>query len=170
LTKPAQSKRNRTKTPRSKVTKVLWIACPVILVCVVVWLIVAYGTSSAPPSNPGNSSGPADRVEVVYFHRTRRCYACQYAEEATRSAVETHFSDELDSGRLTFQSVDVQDAKNAAIIGKYSAYSSSLFVNTIKDGSDHIEHVTAIWYLVGNDEAFVSTVKNTIEKSLYGEQ
>jgi hypothetical protein len=133
-------------------------------------LIVAYGTSSAPTPDSDGPSGAADSVEVVYFHRTRRCYACQYAEDVTRSALETHFGDELGSGRLTFQSVDVQNAENAAIIGKYGAYSSSLFVNAIRDGSDHIEHVTAIWHLIGNDEAFVSTVRNTIERSLYGQR
>jgi hypothetical protein len=44
-----------------------------------------------------------------------------------------------------------------------------LFINTIKDGSDHIEQVTDIWLAIGNDEAFVEVVKTKIEKSLKGE-
>jgi hypothetical protein len=73
------------------------------------------------------------------------------------------------SGKLTFQSVDVQDTKNAVIIEKYDAYTSSLFINTIKDGTDHIEQVTDIWLVIGDDEAFVELVKNKIEQSLNGE-
>jgi hypothetical protein len=115
------------------------------------------------------SSGPADRVDVVYFHRTQRCYTCLYAEEHTRYTLETYFADELASGRVTFQSIDVQDEANADIVNKYGAYTSSLFSNTIKDGSDHIEQVTDIWLVIGADEAFVEIVKSKVEKSLSGE-
>ena len=115
------------------------------------------------------SSGPTDRVEVVYFHRTQQCYSCRYAEEETRYTVETYFRDALVSGKLTFQSIDVQDDANADIIEKYGAYTSSLFINTIKDGTDHIEQVTDIWLVIGDDEAFVEIVKSKIEESLKGE-
>jgi len=83
--------------------------------------------------------------------------------------VETFFKDELASGKVTFQSIDVQDSKNAAIVQKYGAYGSQLFINTIKDGSDHIEQVTDIWFVIGDDEAFVEIVKDKIERSLEGE-
>jgi hypothetical protein len=115
------------------------------------------------------SPGLADRVDVVYFHRTQQCYTCKYAEEGTRYTVETYFADELANGKLTFQSLDVQDSENAAIVQKYGAYSSQLFINNVKDGTDHIEQVTDIWLVIGQDEAFVEVVKNKIEKSLNGE-
>jgi hypothetical protein len=83
--------------------------------------------------------------------------------------VETYFNAEVASGKLTFQSVDVQDSSNAPIVAKYGAYTSSLFINSIRDGSDHIEHVVDIWYVLGNDKAFVEIVKSKIEKSLNGE-
>ena len=115
------------------------------------------------------STGLADRVDVAYFHRTQQCYSCRYAEEGTRNTVETYFADELASGKLTFQSLDVQDSQNAAIVQKYGAYGSQLFINTVKDGTDHIEQVTDIWLVIGKDEAFVEVVKDRIEQSLDGE-
>jgi len=169
VTKATKNKGNKNKVTKSKVTKILWIVCPIVLVGLAVWLIVAYGTSPATPPASNNSSGPADRVEVVYFHRTQQCYSCRYAEEGTRYTLETYFKDELASGKVTFQSIDVQDSKNAAIVNKYGAYGSQLFINTIKDGSDHIEQVTDIWLVLGDDEAFVEIVKSKIEKSLKGE-
>jgi len=169
VTEATKNKRNKNKVPKSKRTKILWIVCPIVLVGLAVWLILAYGTSPATPPNSNNSSGPADRVDIVYFHRTQQCYSCRYAEEWTRYTVETYFDDELNNGRLTFQSVDVQDSKNAAVAEKYGAYTSSLFINTIKDAADHIEQVTDIWLVIGDDEAFVETVKSKIEKSLNGE-
>jgi len=84
--------------------------------------------------------------------------------------VETYFADELASGKMTFQVLNVQDEENAAIVKKYRAYTSSLFINTIRDGTDHIEDVTYILILLDNHEAFVEAVRSKIEKSLKGEE
>jgi len=169
VTKATRSKRNNNKTTKSKRARILWIVIPIVLVGLAVWLILAYGTSSAAPPPSNNSSGPADLVEVVYFHRTQQCYSCRYAEEGTNYTVKIYFADELSSGKLTFQSIDVQDSKNAAVVEKYGAYGSQLFINAVKDGTDHIEQVTDIWLVIGDDEAFVEVVKNRIERSLTGE-
>lgn len=125
------------------------------------------GHQEQPDSNI--SSSPADRVDVVYFHRTQRCRKCTYAEEATRYTLETYFKDELASGRVTFQAVDVQDEENADVVEKYDASYLSLFINTVRDGTDHIEEVTGIWRVVGDDESFVELVKSKVEQSLSGE-
>jgi len=74
----------------------------------------------------------------------------------------------MSSGKLTFKSVDVQDASNAAIIEKFGAYTSQLFINTVTGDTEHIEHVTEIWQFIGNDEAFCQLVKTKIEKALEG--
>jgi hypothetical protein len=169
VTEATKNKGNKDKVPKSRRTKILWIVIPVVVVCLSVWLILAYGASPATPPNSNNSSGSADRVDVVYFHRTQRCYSCQYAEAGTNHTLETYFADEMASGKLTFQSVDVQDEANADIIEEYGAYGSQLFINTIKDGTDHIEQITDIWLVIGDNEAFVEVVKNKIEKSLSGE-
>jgi len=128
--------------------------------------------SSAPevPSTSNTSSAPADRVEAVYFYRTPRCYACTYAEAGTHYTVETYFKDELASGKVTFEVFNVGDKENAGIVKKYGAFTSSLFINTVRDGTDHIEEVTDIWFVLGNDEAFIEVVKSKIERSLKGER
>jgi hypothetical protein len=115
------------------------------------------------------SSGLADRVDVVYFHRTQRCYSCRYMEDAARQTVETYFADELASGKVTFQVFNVEEEKNADIVEKYQSSYLSLYVNTVKDGTDHIELVTDLYPLIGKDEAFVETLKSKIEKSLTGD-
>ncbi|OGO00437.1 MAG: hypothetical protein A2Y59_06230 [Chloroflexi bacterium RBG_13_52_14] len=121
-------------------------------------------TSVAPTLQP--SPGRTDYVEVVYFHRTQRCYGCQYAGDTTEYTVETYFANELANGKLVFKMVDVQDKANASIAERYGAYGSSLFINEIVDGIDHIEPVTDIWYHLGDDEKFTQVVKDAIEKHL----
>jgi len=83
-----------------------------------------------------------------------------------RYTIETYFADELASGELVFKVLNVQDPANGAIVDKYGAYTSSLFMNKVVDGVDHIEQVTDIWLLLGNDQAFVDLVQSEIEKRL----
>ena len=133
--------------------------------------VCAACTSSVPsPTAPGPhttpklepSAGGDDYVELVYFHRTKRCYSCQYAGDMTRYVVETYFADETADGRLLFKELNVQDSSNAAMIDRYGAYGSSLFVNAVIDGEDHIRHVAAIWYHIGDDDEFVSVLRAEI--------
>lgn len=168
MTKAARNGRNKN-VPKRKVTRILWIAVPIVVVCLAIWLILAYGTSTVTPQNPDNSSGPVDRVDVVYFHRTARCYSCRWLEAGTNYTVNTYFVDELASGKLTFQVINVEDEEHADIVEKYDAYTSSLFINAVKDGADYIEQATEVYYLIGKEEEFVTALKSKIEKCLNGE-
>ena len=157
-------------------SRLIRILCPLILTCLVLLLVAGCTQSSTAPPIPeepptwDTSTGPVDRVEVVYFHRTSRCSGCIYAEEATRHTVEDYFEDELANGKLNLEVLDVEDKENAVVVDKYGAFTSSLFINTIRGGTDHIEEVEEIWYFLGDDEEFVEVVKNKIEKSLRGEE
>ncbi|MBL7209114.1 MAG: hypothetical protein ISS52_03370 [Dehalococcoidia bacterium] len=121
---------------------------------------------------PDEPLGSPDRVDVVYFHRHRRCKACLYIEDHVSYVVKTYFQDEVDSGRLTLEIVDLGDNESAAIISKYGAHSPQLFTNTIRDGVDHIRHVEEIWTqgFRGSDEDFDEIVRSAIEQSLRGEE
>ena len=120
------------------------------------------GTQNNPEITPTVQNG----VEVVYFHRSIRCSSCTYAEDTIRHTIETYFEDELASGELVFMSIDVQDEENAPIVDKYGAYTSSLFMNKVVNGVEHIEEITAIWSVIGKDQAFVDLVKKEIEERL----
>ena len=116
-------------------------------------------------------SGPADKVELVYFHRPRRCDACIYVEERVGYIVNTFFQEESTNGRLTYQIFDLGDKENAAIANKYGAIGSQLFINVKKDDTEHIRHIDRIWYwdCLDDQELFDKTVKDIIKQALYGE-
>jgi hypothetical protein len=128
-------------------------------------------TTDAVSPQSNQSVVPSDKVEVVYFHRSRRCEACTYAEKRTSYIVKTYFQDEMASGKLTFGIYDIEDNDNAALAKKFGAIGSQLFINSIKDGIDHIRYVDEIWYwgCIDNEEVFDRTVKDVIKKALYGE-
>ena len=118
-------------------------------------------TPTVQPSTPAD-----DFVELVYFHRTRRCYSCQYAGDTTEHIVESYFNEELANGKLHFKMLDVQNSANAEMINKYQAYGSSLFINVVMAGKDHIQPITDIWYHIGDDDKFTNIVKTEIETAL----
>ena len=139
------------------------------MVCVLLYLSLVSGLLcscarpvSIAPMPSGQLSGPADKVEVIYFHRPRRCVACIYVEERVGYIVNAFFKNELDSGKLTFEVYDLGNEKNATIAKKYGAVGSQLFINTIRDGIDHTRHIEEIWYwdCLDNEEVFDETVKN----------
>jgi len=121
-----------------------------------------------PPTPDAGDNTTADRVDVVYFHRANRCYSCVYAEEQTVYTLETYFSDELSNGKITFQSVNVQDESNIALIEKYGAYTSQLFISTITGDAEHMEEVIEFWQFIGNDEGFSNLIRNKITSALEG--
>jgi len=152
---------------------ILFIAIFIVAGCV----FTACSTSSP---NPDSTLEPSvdNGVEVVYFHRTNRCYSCTYAEDKVRYTLDTFYSDELADGELVFTAVNVQDDANSAIIDKYGAYAnsviidkygaytSSLYMNKVVNGVDDIENITGIWFLIGKDQEFVDYVNEEIAERL----
>jgi hypothetical protein len=134
-------------------------------------LIVAgcvFAACSTPSQNPDSTLEPSmdNGVEVVYFHRTNRCYSCTYAEDKVRYTLDTFYADELADGEMVFMAVNVQDDANSAIIDKYGAYTSSLYMNKVVNGVDDIENITGIWFLIGKDQEFVDYINEEIEERL----
>ncbi len=155
-----------------------------LLVISVIGLLCACGSPAAvptPPSEPSEPpqtttpsnepSNPSDRVDVVYFHRPQRCPTCLCFEERIRYVVSTYFQKELNSGKQTFGVYNIGDSKNADIVKKYGAVGSQLFINTVKDGTDHITDIQKIWSwgCRSNKAGFDQQVKSVIEQSLKGE-
>ena len=140
-----------------------------LLIVLLVGILCACGNRTTEiPSTSTTPGITANVVEVIYFHRTQRCNSCTYAENGTRYTLETYFKEELASDRISFKSINVEDKKNTVIVKKYGAFTSSLFINTIKDGTDHIVEVKEIWFVLGKDKAFVELIKGEIEESLEG--
>jgi len=116
-------------------------------------------SSSLPPSVD-------DGVEVVYFHRAQRCSGCIHAQDMTEYTLNTYFADELQSGEIVFTALNLQDANNSAMVQKFGAYTSSLFLNDVEGGADSIEELTDIWFVLWDEEGFVDVVKAAIEECL----
>ena len=152
-----------------------WVICAIVVIialilplCSCARLFSDYSISNAEPS--AHVVGPADKVELVYFHNERRCEACTYAEERITYLVRTYFADEIESGKLIFAIYDLGDKASATAAQRYKAIGSQLFINTIIDSSENIRYVEEIWYwgCIDNEEVFDKTIKDVLNKGLYG--
>ena len=105
----------------------------------------------------------AEKVEVINFHATQRCASCSALGEYSEATVYEFFQPELRDGLIEFKSVNVDLPENKEIAQKYQARGSSLYINAIYDGQDHIEEEVAVWRLLSNDQQFKNYLKNKIE-------
>lgn len=107
-----------------------------------------------------------DKIEVIDFHGSRRCYSCQTIEKYTKETLEEFFQPELRDGIITFQSINVEEEQNKAIVEKYQARGSSLFINPIVDGEDNIAEDIQVWRLLANERNFKQYLKTKIDNLL----
>ena len=49
------------------------------------------------------------KVEVFYFHLTRRCVTCQAVENVSRDAVSEIYADEIKQGKVIFRALNIED-------------------------------------------------------------
>ncbi|MCX6695539.1 MAG: nitrophenyl compound nitroreductase subunit ArsF family protein [Candidatus Altiarchaeota archaeon] len=109
------------------------------------------------------------KVEVYHFHRTSQCWSCKTLGALAEKTVNTYFKNELESGRLKFDHINVELAQNAELVNKYGATGSSLMIGTYKDGKFTKEEDTQVWYKLNNEEDYLSYLKGILEKRLEGE-
>jgi hypothetical protein len=74
-------------------------------------------------------------VKLFYFHRKFCCHERERTENLVKETLETHFSEELKNGRLTWQVVDLSVKENQHyLIDYYFMYNTAMIVE--KFGND----------------------------------
>ena len=106
---------------------------------------------------------------MYHFHATKQCYTCKTVGAFSEETVNTYFSNELKSGKLVFDHVNVDLPENKALVDKYGAKGSSLLIGSYGgDGSFTKEENMNVWYKINNKEEFMDYLKGVIESKLSG--
>ena len=113
--------------------------------------------------NTQMKEAPADRVVVMYFHRTKRCPTCRKMGSYSEEAVTKGFPQEVKDGTVEFHYVDFQNAKNAALKKGYKVDGPSLIVAKIaKNKVAEFSNLKDIWAKHGDKEAFLKYVRDDV--------
>lgn len=67
-----------------------------------------------------------NKIEVFYFHYTRRCITCNAVESVTKQAIAEMYPTQSKNGQITFTSINLDEKANDAIAKKCQSEGQSL--------------------------------------------
>lgn len=142
-------------------------------VALCVLAVVAVAVVALMPSGPALAAEPdakpavksaADRVVVMYFHRTKRCPTCLKMGSYSEEAVTKGFAGQMKEGTVEFYYIDFQDKKNAALAKAYRVSGPSLMVvKVVGNKVARLNNLKDIWAKVVDKKAFLKYVRDNVD-------
>lgn len=109
-----------------------------------------------------------DHIEVLYFHGAQRCITCRAIETNIVALLDSLYSKEKANRKIIYQMIDISKKENEAITDKYEVAWSSLFVNSWKDGKEHVNNMTEFSFANARNEPekFKEGIRSKIDNLL----
>jgi hypothetical protein len=119
-------------------------------------------TTAAKTAKP--KAVPADRVVVMYFHRTQRCPTCLRMGTYSEESVVEKYADALNEGKVEFHYIDFQNKKNEALTKGYKVAGPTLIVAKVVDNKiKEYKNLKDIWAKNTNAKDFHEYVQENID-------
>lgn len=80
------------------------------------------------PLNKETTMAIGDKVEVYYFHLTRRCVTCIAVENVTRDALQAFYPDEMSKGTVKYNVLNLDDETTKPVAEKCRVSGQSLLI------------------------------------------
>lgn len=112
-----------------------------------------------------NPTGSKTKLEVLYFHATMRCPTCNAVEDNARKLLEKDFKTQLDNGTIKFNSYNVDESVNKALVERYQITFSTLLLIS-SNGTKTDLTGKGFQYALANPVKYESLLKAEIEKNL----
>jgi len=124
---------------------------------------LVFGKSSEAPSTVPSV------FEAYYFHGNTRCYTCKTIEDYTKETIESDFPKELASGKLAFQSVNVEESENRHFIQEFQLTNPTVILARKEEGQVlQFKNLNQVWKLVKNKEQFQTYIREEVRAMLKG--
>ena len=133
----------------------------------IITFLVAVAVISISSSVVALEDKPAAKIIAYYFHGSFRCYTCTNMEKYSRETIEMNFKDALQTGKIEFKAINVQERGNEHFVDDYQLYTKSLILSLVKDGKEvKSKNLDKIWQLSRNKQKFIDYVTNEINSYL----
>ena len=93
--------------------------------------MLAFGSVESGAVEVKSSEGKttvSQKVEVYYFHFTRRCVTCKAVETEAKSAVEALYPDQVKKGLVSFIEVNLDNENSKSAVEKAKAEGQGLII------------------------------------------
>lgn len=125
---------------------------------IVGWMFTIQAQSNE--NQQGAQEISSEKVEVYYFHNTRRCATCQAIEDITKSTLDEFYSAQLKSGSINFQSLNLEEDATASIAKQLKVSGQSLLV--VKSGKKKDLTNDAFMYATSKPDKLKEKIKKAI--------
>jgi hypothetical protein len=129
----------------------------------VLGLALAAPLFAAPASAPPDTTRLQRRVVAYYFHTNYRCASCRQIEAYSQQAVQAGFPAELESGRLVWKLVNIEEKGNEHFAADYELFTKSIIVVEEAGGKQvRWKNLPKIWELLPKRDPFIDYVQGEI--------
>lgn len=106
----------------------------------------------------------SNKIEVYYFHYTRRCITCNAVESVTKETIADMYPTQSKNGQITFKSVNLDENENEAIAKKCQAEGQALLFMAKGKRIDLTDK--GFMYAKSSPDKLKAEVKKTIDSLL----
>lgn len=111
-----------------------------------------------------------EQCVVYYFYGDQRCVTCMKLEAYTEEALKTHFSNELDSNRIVWKTVNIDQPENQHFITDFELDAKTVVVADLRNGDvNRWKKLNDTWQLVGSHDSFIDYVQAETQMYLLDE-
>jgi hypothetical protein len=89
----------------------------------VLFIVALFMVSGIFAGNPSTK-----KIEVYYFHFTRRCMTCNNVEKVSKEAVEQQYAEKVKTGEIFFKSINLDEKEGEAIGSKLKVEGQTLLI------------------------------------------
>ena len=100
------------------------------------------------------------KVEVYYFHYSRRCATCNAVEEVSKKTISESFASQFKKREITFKSVNLDEKSSVALAKKCKAEGQALLI--VSNGKRVDLTDKAFMYAKSNPEKLKAEIKKAI--------
>ncbi len=101
------------------------------------------------------------KVEVYYFHYSRRCITCQAVETQTLKSIQQLYPEQFKKGLITFKSVNLDEKNSETLAKKCKAEGQSLLIISNNTRIDLTEQ--GFMYAKSQPDKLKAELKKTID-------
>lgn len=133
-------------------------------ITVMMLLLVSVFAFAQKPAKQEKPAKAISKIEVYYFHYSRRCVTCNTVESETKKAIETLYPEQFKNGSIAFMSVNLDEKSSEQLAKKCKAEGQSLLVVSGSRRADLTDK--GFMYAKSSPDKLRAEIKKTIDALL----